>query len=58
MENFFLNEVCRHSVSPLYSVVLTVATEGAGKIVSYLLYVGLDQGFSVSVQAVQLLSRV
>ena len=57
MENFFLNEVCRHSVSPLYAVALTVTTGGAGKVVPYLLHVGLDQGFPVSVQAAQSLSR-
>ena len=47
MENLFLNEVCRHSFSPLSPVVLTVTLEGAGQVASHPPYVGVDRGFSV-----------
>lgn len=48
MEIFFFAEVCRHIFSPLRSMALTVATEGAGQVVAYPSHVGLDRGFSLS----------
>lgn len=48
MDNFFLNEACRHSSGfhTHYLLWRSLTTKGKGWIVSYPFYVGLDQGFS------------